>query len=663
MPRKRLLGSKALVMLEAAAQRKSGAQRKELPKAQCSGIGAIFVSASYCGNFSALGQFCLLRGQTRLWVMSGEHNEQRFRAMLEALPVAIYTTDASGRITFCNEAAAALVGNRPEIGSDKWCVSWRLYWPDGTPLPHDECPMAVALKEQRSVRGVEAIVERPDGSRVRFEPFPTPLFDADGRLTGALNMLVDITERYEAGIKSAHLAAIVSSSDDAIISKTLDGRITSWNAAAARIFGYDEIEMIGQSITRIIPPDLIGEEEKIIARLRRGERIEHFETVRVAKDGRRVDISLAISPVHDNSGRVIGASKVARDITERKQFEKTQQLLVNELNHRVKNTLANVQAIVQHTLRRTKNPDEFATSFAGRIQSMARVHSLLTCSAWKGADLRELVRNQLLIGAVNETKLTAWGPAVRLLPQMAVHTALMLHELGTNSAKYGALSMPEGAITLGWTVRDSELRLKWVERGGPPVVAPSAHGFGLTLIEQSATSQGGSAHVLWQAEGVTWDIALPLSQSEQPVALQAPVALAAAAAARVEQRLSGKRLLVVEDEPLIALDIVGNLQDAGADVVGPAGTEVDALQLIRCTLLDGALLDANLHGRAVDEIAAELARRSIPFVFVTGHSREGLPRAFAKTAILDKPFSKEQLLSAVNQLVSREANTNVISLS
>ena len=282
--------------------------------------------------------------------------------------------------------------------------------------------------------------------------------------------------------------------------------------------------MIGQSITRIIPPDLIGEEEKIIAHLKRGERIEHFETVRVAKDGRRVDISLAVSPVHDNSGRVIGASKVARDITERKQFEKTQQLLVNELNHRVKNTLANVQAIVQHTLRRTKNPDEFATSLVGRIQSMARVHSLLTCSVWKGADLRELVRNQLLIGAVNETKLTAWGPAVRLLPQMAVHTALMLHELGTNSAKYGALSMPEGAITLGWTVRDSELRLKWVERGGPPVVAPSAHGFGLTLIEQSATSQGGSAHVLWQAEGVTWDIALPLSQSEQPVALQAPLA-------------------------------------------------------------------------------------------------------------------------------------------
>ena len=138
---------------------------------------------------------------------------------------------------------------------------------------------------------------------------------------------------------------------------------------------------------------------------------------------------------------------------------------------------------------------------------------------------------------------------------------------------------------------------------------------------------------------------------------------AAAAAARVEQRLSGKRLLVVEDEPLIALDIVGNLQDAGADVVGPAGTEADALQLIKCTLLDGALLDANLHGRAVDEIAAELVRRSIPFVFVTGHSREALPRAFAKTAILDKPFSKEQLLSEVNQLVSREANTNVISLS
>src|SRR5260370_3242119 len=211
--------------------------------------------------------------------------------LLEALPVAVYTTDAQGRITFFNQAAADLWGHRPELGSDQWCGSWRLYWPDGRPLPHDQCPMAITLKEGRPVRGMEAIAERPDGTRVNFLPYPTPLRDASGRLVGAVNLLMDITERHQAEIESARLAAIVTSSDDAIISKSLDGRITSWNAAATRIFGYQAAEIVGQSITRIIPPELHDDEKRIIALLSRGERIDHYETVRVAKDGRRIEIS------------------------------------------------------------------------------------------------------------------------------------------------------------------------------------------------------------------------------------------------------------------------------------------------------------------------------------------------------------------------------------
>jgi len=242
--------------------------------------------------------------------------------LLEALPVAVYTTDAEGRITFYNRAAAEMWGHNPELGTSQWCGSWRLYWPDGRPLPHDQCPMAIALKEGREVRGVEAIAERPDGTRVRFLPCPTPLRDASGRLVGAINLLMDITERHDAELQSARLAAIVVSSDDAIISKTIDGRITSWNAGAARIFGYEASEMIGESILRIIPPELYGEETEILARLQRGERIDHFETVRVAKDGRRLDISLTVSPLRDRSGKVVGASKVGRDITERKRAEK-----------------------------------------------------------------------------------------------------------------------------------------------------------------------------------------------------------------------------------------------------------------------------------------------------------------------------------------------------
>ncbi|HZV21533.1 MAG TPA: PAS domain S-box protein, partial [Hyphomicrobiales bacterium] len=578
--------------------------------------------------------------------MPSEQDPHDFRALLEALPIAIYATDAAGRITFYNEAAVKLSGNRPTLGSNKWCVTWRLYRLDGTPLPHEECPMAVALKEQRAIRGVEAIAERPDGSRVLFEPYPTPLFDESGRLCGAVNMLVDLTDRHEASVKAAQLAAIVESSDDAIIGKTLEGRITSWNAGAERIFGYTEAEIIGQPITRIIPPELLEEENHILAQLREGKRIDHSETVRTAKNGRRVDVSITVSPIRGNLGNVVGASNVSRDITERKQAEETQRLLVNELNHRVKNVLANVQGIVQQTLRKTKDPDEFAKSFAGRIQSMARIHSLLTSSAWRGADLRKLLRDQLEIGMIDEARLTAWGPSVRLSPQMAMHVALMLHELATNSVKYGALASPNGRIAVNWTVRDAELIFRWQERGGPQVSAPASNGFGLTLIEHSAESQGGSAHALWEAEGVTWEIALRLEECSS-LATPEPVQvkrLQSNADVRPSQELRGKRFLVVEDEPLIALSIASNLEAAGAEVAGPTGNEEKALQLIEDTALDGVLLDANLHGKSAAGIAAILTRRKIPFVFVTGNGREALPKSFAKAAILSKPFSQEQLL-------------------
>src|SRR5262245_34528504 len=156
-----------------------------------------------------------------------------------------------------------------------------------------------------------------------------------------------------------------------------------------------------------------------------------------------------------------------RDIAAQVQARQTQQLLIEELNHRVKNTLASVQAIVQHTLRSAKDPAHFASSFAGRIQSVARAHSLLTSTVWKGADLRDVIRDQVRLGPVDESRLTAWGPPVRMPPQMVQHVALMLHELGTNSGKYGALSTETGWVTISWTVRDSVLRLKWDEQSGP----------------------------------------------------------------------------------------------------------------------------------------------------------------------------------------------------
>jgi PAS domain S-box-containing protein len=248
-------------------------------------------------------------------------SQSLFRELIDALPTAIYTTDAEGLITHFNQAAVEFAGRVPEIGKDRWCVSWKLFWSDGTPMPHDQCPMAIAVREGRVLSGVEAIIERPDGNRRWFTPFARPLRDKDGNIIGGVNMLVDITERKRTEQASNLLAAIVASSDDAIISKNLDGIITSWNTGAERLFGYTSDEAVGKHITLIIPHERRDEEMEILARLRRGERIDHFDTVRRHKDGALLDISLTISPVRDANGRIIGASKVARDVTQRKRAE------------------------------------------------------------------------------------------------------------------------------------------------------------------------------------------------------------------------------------------------------------------------------------------------------------------------------------------------------
>lgn len=219
-------------------------------------------------------------------------NELKFQTMLESLPTPIYTTDAQGHVTFFNEAAADLAGRRPEIGIDQWCITWRLYRPDGTRLPLDECPMAVALKEKRAVRGLEIIAERPDGSRARVIPYPTPLFDKNGELVGAINMLVDVTARYQSEQELARLGAVVASSEDAVIGVNLEGKITHWNDGATLLYKYESHEMIGQPIVSIIPPELHVQETEILDKLKRGERVKNYETERISKGGRRVSISL-----------------------------------------------------------------------------------------------------------------------------------------------------------------------------------------------------------------------------------------------------------------------------------------------------------------------------------------------------------------------------------
>jgi two-component system, chemotaxis family, CheB/CheR fusion protein len=424
--------------------------------------------------------------------------------VLDQLPAAVYITDATGKITYFNEAAATLWGCRPTLNSDRWCGSWRLYWPDGRPMRHDECPMAVALKEQRIVRGGEAIAERPDGTRVPFMAFPTPLYDvSSGAMVGAVNMLVDVSERQR-GVRAAHqLAAIVESSDDAIVSKDLNGVIATWNKAAERLFGYFAEEVIGKPITIIIPPERLDEETGILQRIRRGEPIDHFETVRQRKDGSLINISLTVSPVTDESGKIVGASKIARDITERKRREEQIALLAREAEHRTKNLLALAQATVH--LTEADTPDELKAAIEGRLQALAKAHTLLAQSRWAGADLRAIVTDELSPYLGNgDARAEISGPSLTLDPDPAQAAAMALHELSTNAAKYGALSIPEGRVRVEWQLQPGRrLWPRWTETGGPPVVPPRRKGFGTRVMRRMVCGQcNGDIDFDWRKEGL-----------------------------------------------------------------------------------------------------------------------------------------------------------------
>jgi len=603
--------------------------------------------------------------------------------LLDSLPLAVYMTNADGVLTYFNRAAADLAGREPVIGSDLWCVGHKLYAADGTPIEHSECPMAVALRERRPVRGVEIIAERPDGTRIPILPFPTPITDAAGNFAGAVNVLMDISElkqtqrsllrradtqtamhrfadrvyrstlvasAYEAAldviaevlncnrasilvfdgdgvarfvawrglsdgyrqaveghcpwkpgeknpepifiedfdatdepndlkatIKAEHIrgvafvplvgaggtigkfmlyfddphaftkeemelsvliarhlgfslnrwqadnlrqaademrgkiAAIVESSGDAIISKDLNGRITSWNKAAERLFGYLAEEAVGKSITMLIPEGHLDEETHIIGRVRRGERVEHYETVRQRKDGSLIDLSLTVSPIKNSSGQVVGASKIARDISDRRRADEHKTLLIHELNHRVKNTLATVQSLAMQSLRDGKASGR--DDFEARLIALSRAHDILTDENWQGAWLEDVVRQA--VAPFGDRRVVAEGPSVRLSPKQSLAISMVLHELATNATKYGALSGDAGKVEIVWSVMNgnepARLQLSWTETGGPAVATPKTQGFGSRMIARSLANElAGTAELEFKPEGAVCTISTPI---------------------------------------------------------------------------------------------------------------------------------------------------------
>jgi PAS domain S-box-containing protein len=325
----------------------------------------------------------------------------------------------------------------------------------------------------------------------------------------------DITERKMTEIalreteqRSRFLASIVESSDDIIVSKNLDGIITSWNKGAEHVFGYSAREAVGQPITIVIPENRQSEERDILSRIRRGERIDHFETVRQRKDGSFVNVSLTVSPVKDRDGKIVGASKIAKDITQQKRDQELIATLAREAEHRSKNLLANALAAVN--LTQANSPEELKQTIVGRIQALANVCSLFVATRWIGAELSAIATQELSpYSGIHQERVVVDGPQVLLEPGVAQAIAVTLHELATNAAKYGALSQSDGQLQLKWSdLVDGQLRLRWTETGGPTVQEPTRAGVGTRIIEAMMGQLKGEAHFDWRKGGLVCDLAL-----------------------------------------------------------------------------------------------------------------------------------------------------------
>jgi len=328
----------------------------------------------------------------------------------------------------------------------------------------------------------------------------------------------DITEQRklqstlrESDLQTRFLASIVESSDDIIVSKNLDGIITSWNRSAERIFGYSAGEAVGQPITIVIPEDRQSEEREILTRIRRGERIDHFETIRRRRDGSLVNVSLTVSPIKDRSGKIVGASKIARDISQQKRDQELIATLAREAEHRSKNLLSTALATVN--LSRASSAEDLKEVIVGRIGALSNVCSLFVESRWLGAELSAVVAQELApyseaFGTFGK-RVIMDGPPTLLEPSVAQAIAVTLHELATNAAKYGALSQPNGKLNVRWSdVAESQLRLCWTETGGPMVQKPEREGVGSRIVEAMIRQQNGRVHFDWRKEGLVCDITL-----------------------------------------------------------------------------------------------------------------------------------------------------------
>jgi PAS domain S-box-containing protein len=448
------------------------------------------------------------------------------QTILDCLPIGVYACDSDGRILRVNRKAIELWGQAPKIYdlSQKFCGTYRLESLEGHAIPREVTSMARAAQAGESFDGVEAVVYNPDGKRWVARVHVAPLRDADGLIVGAINCFQDVTREHEMRVALEHqqhtfdLAMVASKMGT--WRYTLADNICVYDTNAQALYGLTEARFLHDKDgveTKFHPDDRAVMWERVAKALDPlGDGRYEIEYRVKQPDGSWRWLSAWGVVEFEGRGtarKPLAITGASRDLRERKQAEELQRLLTNELNHRVKNTLATVQSIVNQTLRTTADAGMARSMVNARIVALAGAHDLLTERNWAGADLGDVARRAISPFAAGRIVLN--GPLVKISSSQTLALSLALHELATNAAKYGALSQPEGRVAVEWKMQANRLDLSWQESGGPPVVQPSRRGFGSRLIEAALCHDlDGQTRLDFAAEGVRCCISAVVAPAE-----------------------------------------------------------------------------------------------------------------------------------------------------
>jgi PAS domain S-box-containing protein len=428
---------------------------------------------------------------------------------------------------------------------------------------------------------------------------------------------------------------------------------TTWDHGQCEIFGVDRSTFVPtvNSVRPLINPDDFDLLERAFRKL--SKNANTFQTeFRVRRPNGEVRWCTGTAIANfDERDRLTWLSGVTADITERKRAEERQILLAEEVDHRARNVVAVVQSIMR--LTRAESIDDYIGALDGRISALSNAHRLLAGSRWEGADLNRLVDEEFApYRAGGRDRVSAWGPVVLLPPATAQTIALALHELATNAAKYGALSTETGRVDLTWRLDGGRLELSWMESDGPQISPPNRRGYGSRAIVAGIERQlGGIVQFDWQTSGLRCTLSVPHDPSKESFR-RAPIDLGQTEGAPAQDAdPNEKRVLLVEDEPLVSMMLADMLSAFGHKVDGPYNRFTDAILAAKSNNLRAGILDVNLGGEKTYAVADILATRKIPFAFVTGYGPDAILSEFSHAPVLQKPIEAAKLHALLQQIV------------